>query len=135
NLSARFASYQRIARNKVDHVLGKSAPRRDWAQVYWPEDFTPAQFRAPVILFKRPKQQFYYVKDPQMGWGARTRSGVEIWEMDFHHLEILREPHVRKFGEILREAMGRVSQRSLQPRPPREEDPASRFTVHMQQGS
>ena len=135
NLSARFASYQRIARNKVDHVLGKSAPRRDWAQVYWPEDFTPTPFRAPVILFKRPKQQFYYIKDPQMGWGARTRSGVEIWEMDFHHLEILREPHVRKFGEILREAMGRVSQRSLQPRPPREEDQASRFTVHMQQGS
>jgi amino acid adenylation domain-containing protein len=133
-LRAQIASYQRIARNKVDHVLGKSAPRRDWSQVYWPEDFTPARFQAPVILFKRPKQQFYYVKDPQMGWGARTRSGVEIWEIDFHHLEILREPHVRKFGEILRDAMSRVSQRSLQPRP-REEDQASRFTVHMQQGS
>ncbi len=135
NLSARFASYQRIARNKVDHVLGKSAPRRDWSQVYWPEDFTPARFRAPVILFKRPKQQFYYIKDPQMGWGARTRSGVEIWEMDFHHLEILREPHVRKFGEILREAMGRVSQRSLKPQARIDDPQASQFTVHMQQGS
>lgn len=135
SLSARFASYQRIARNKVDHVLGKSAPRRDWSQVYWPEDFTPAQFRAPVILFKRPKQQFYYVKDPQMGWGARTRSGVKIWEMDFHHLEILREPHVRRFGEILKEAMGRVSQRNLRPQAKTEDPQASRFTVHMQQGS
>lgn len=114
-LRARFAFYQRIARNKVAHALGKSAPRRDWSQVYWPKGFTPARFRAPVILFKRPKQQFYYIKDPQMGWGARTQSGVEICEIDFHHLEILREPHVRKFGEKLRKAMARVSRRSLQP--------------------
>jgi hypothetical protein len=70
-----------------------------------------------------------------MGWGARTRSGVEIWEMDFHHLEILREPHVRKFGEILREAMGRVSQRSLKPQARIDDPQASQFTVHMQQGS
>ena len=82
-LRATIGSYQRIARNKVDHVLGKSAPRRDWSQVYWPETFTSAQFRAPVILFKRPKQQFYYIKDLLIGWGARTRSGVEIWEWIF----------------------------------------------------
>ena len=128
-LRARFAFYQRIARNKVDHVLGKSAPRRDWSQVYWPEDFTPPRFRAPVILFKRPKQQFYYIKDSQLGWGSRTQGGVEICEIDFHHLEILREPHVRKFGEKLRKAMAQVSRRSLQPQAPTEDHEASRLTV------
>ena len=40
-----------------------------------------------------------------MGWGARTESGVEIQEADFHHLEILREPQIRKFGEKLAECM------------------------------
>jgi amino acid adenylation domain-containing protein len=135
-LRARFAFYQRVARSKVDHVLGKSAPRRDWSQVYWPEGFTPTRFRAPVLLFKRPKQQFYYIKDPQMGWGARTQGGVEICEIDFHHLEILREPHVRKFGEKLREAMAQVSRRGVQPQAPSEDHEASRLTVqHMQQGS
>ena len=89
-----------------------------------------------MILFKRPKQQFYYIKDPQMGWGARTRSGVEICEMDFHHLEILREPHVRKFGEILRKAMARVSRRNLQPQRRPEDHEAHELTVqHMQQCS
>jgi thioesterase domain-containing protein/acyl carrier protein len=108
SLGARLASYQDVARKKVGNLLGKSSPRTDWPQAYWPEGFTPSRFRAPVILFKRPKQQFYYIKDPQMGWGARTQSGVEIHEFDFHHLEILREPHVRKFGEKLAEVIKRV---------------------------
>jgi thioesterase domain-containing protein len=70
------------------------------------------RFRAPVVLFKRPKQPFFYVNDPQMGWGARTETGVEIFEVDFHHEEILREPHVRQFGEKLAECMARVSARN-----------------------
>ena len=37
-----------------------------------PKNFISRRFRAPVILFKRPKQPFYYINDPQMGWGART---------------------------------------------------------------
>ena len=82
-----------------------------------------------MILFKRPKQQFYYIKDSQLGWGSRTQGGVEICEIDFHHLEILREPHVRKFGEKLRKAMAQVSRRSLQPQAPTEDHEASRLTV------
>ncbi|HXO35765.1 MAG TPA: amino acid adenylation domain-containing protein [Candidatus Acidoferrales bacterium] len=115
SLGARLASYQNVARKKVGNWLGKSSARTDWPRVYWPEGFTPSRFKAPVILFKRPKQQFYYIKDPQMGWGVRTQSGVEIHEIDFHHLEILREPHVRKFGQKLAEAISRVSQRTVPP--------------------
>jgi thioesterase domain-containing protein len=44
-----------------------------------------------------------------MGWGKRTTTGVEIHEVDFSHLEILREPHVRVFGEDLAECVARVS--------------------------
>jgi thioesterase domain-containing protein len=90
-----------------------------------------------VILFKRPKQQFYYIKDPQMGWGVRTQGGVEVHEIDFHHLEILREPHVRKFGQKLAEAISRVSQLSVPPpRASSQDKQASLVTVqHMQRGS
>jgi cell division ATPase FtsA len=49
-----------------------------------------------------------------MGWGARSKSGVEIHELDFHHQEILREPHVRRFGETLAECVERVSRRAEQ---------------------
>jgi thioesterase domain-containing protein len=131
NLAERLASYKRVAENKVDHLLGKKAPRTDWYETYWPEDFTPARFRAPVILFKRPKQQFYYINDPQMGWGRRSESGVEIHEVDFHHMEILREPHVRQFGRTLAECMARVNQRNLQESSA--ENPQSSLTLSGQQ--
>jgi thioesterase domain-containing protein len=108
-LSERLASYKNLAEKKVDLLLGKTAPRTDWEQTYWPEDFTPPRFRAPVVLFKRPKQPFYYISDPQMGWGRRSETGVEVHEIDFNHLEILREPHVRQFGETLAQCIARVS--------------------------
>jgi thioesterase domain-containing protein len=114
NLSDRLASYKRVAGNKLDLVRGKKTRRTDWQEAYWPRDFTPSRFRAPVVLFKRPKQQFYYINDPQMGWGRRSESGVAIHEIDFHHLEILREPHVRRFGETLAEYMTRLSRRHTQ---------------------
>jgi amino acid adenylation domain-containing protein len=112
-LRERLATYKSLAEKKVDLLLGKTAPRTDWEQTYWPEDFTPPRFRAPVVLFKRPKQQFYYISDPQMGWGRRSETGVEVHEIDFNHLEILREPHVRQFGETLAQCIARVSQRIM----------------------
>jgi len=86
-----------------------------------------------VILFKRPKQPFFYVKDPQMGWGARSQSGVEIHEIEFSHLEILREPHVRIFGEKLAERMLRLSQRTLTPRSIPESSEPARLITSLQQ--
>jgi amino acid adenylation domain-containing protein len=109
SLSQRIATYKRVAGNKVQNLVGAKPVRTDWQQAYWPEGFTPTRFRAPVILFKRPKQPFYYVDDPHMGWGARAGGGVEIHEVDFHHLEILREPHVRIFGRELADCVARVT--------------------------
>jgi thioesterase domain-containing protein/acyl carrier protein len=113
NLAERWASYKRVAENKVQSLVGKKTPRTDWQQAYWPENFNPPRFRAPVILFKRPKQPFYYINDPQMGWGIRSEGGVDTHEIDFHHLHILREPHVRFFGEKLAEYIERISRSNL----------------------
>ncbi len=104
-LAERLASYKRAAGNKVQNLTGSKLARTDWRQAYWPEDFTPARFRAPVVLFKRRKQPFYYINDPQMGWAERSERGVTIHEVEFQHAEILREPHVRVFGEKLAEHM------------------------------
>jgi thioesterase domain-containing protein len=109
SLSERLNSYKRVARNKAQNLVGAAPARNDWKQAYWPENFMATRFRAPVILFKRPKQPFYYINDPQMGWGARTTTGVQIHEVDFHHLEILREPHVKTFGEELAECVARAT--------------------------
>lgn len=109
DFSARLASYKRVAERKMQHLVGKKSARTDWQQAYWPENFTPARFQAPVILFKRPSQPFYYIHDPQMGWGARTENGVRIFEVQFDHMQILREPHIRIFGEKLSECVAEVS--------------------------
>jgi thioesterase domain-containing protein/acyl carrier protein len=73
-----------------------------WKETYWPsEGFAAPRFKAPVLLFKRPRQPFYYIRDPQMGWGARSTGGVEICEINCGHTEVLREPYVRIIGQIL----------------------------------
>jgi amino acid adenylation domain-containing protein len=112
-LSERLAAYKRVAEGKVGLPRRKETPRTDWQEAYWPEGFTAARFQAPVILFKRPKQPFYYIKDPLMGWGARSEAGVEVCEVDFDHQEILREPHIRKFAKKLAERLARVNQRAV----------------------
>jgi amino acid adenylation domain-containing protein len=114
NFKERLATYKRAAETNVLIATGQKSGRTDWQERYWPENFTPQRFRAPVVLFKRPKQQFYYVNDREMGWGKRSESGVEIHEINFHHLNILREPHVRQFGEVLAQWMTRISLRSSQ---------------------
>lgn len=133
NFTERLAAYARLAGNRFQTLVGKKPARADWPNTYWPEDFIPSQFRAPVILFKRPKQPFFYVKDPQMGWGARSQSGVEIHEVEFSHLEILREPHVRIFGEKLAERMLRLNQRTLSPLSMPESSEPARLITSIQQ--
>jgi condensation domain-containing protein len=59
--------------------------------------------------FKRPKQPFDYINDPQMAWGERSQGGVTVHVVDFSHLEILREPHVGIFGKKLAEYIGEPS--------------------------
>ncbi len=115
SFSERLASYKRVAQSKAQNLVGSKPARTDWRQVYWPTDFRPPRFHAPVILFKRPKQPFYYVDDPHMGWSQRTASGVEVHEVEFSHLEILREPHIRIFGKNISERIGRMMLTELSP--------------------
>jgi len=73
-----------------------------WNRAYWPDkDFQPPRFRAPVLLFKRPRQPFFYVRDPLLGWGSRSMGNVETCELNCGHYEMLREPHVRLVGQTL----------------------------------
>ena len=97
--SEQMATIQRV----LTRVMGRDQ-RADsgWGKAYWPDEmFKPPRFRAPVILFKRARQPFYYVRDPEMGWGARSEGGVEICEMNCGHIEVLREPYVAVIGEKL----------------------------------
>ncbi len=83
-----------------------SGPRPSWKEAYWPGlEFRQPRFRAPVVMFKRPRQPFFYIKDSQMGWGRRSLGGVELHTFNLDHENLLREPHIKKIGEILRKRL------------------------------
>jgi amino acid adenylation domain-containing protein len=108
HLASKLKLWKRALRKNFRSIAesGKPEVRSDWREFYWPGNgFKPARFRAPVLLFKKPKQPFYYVKDSKMGWGARSESGVEIQIVNFRHVEMLREPYVQLMGEKLASRM------------------------------
>ena len=108
----RFRNFLALSLDKqfetVSRVFKRIAAPNDansgsgWNRAYWPDkDFQPPRFWAPVLLFKRPRQPFFYVRDPQMGWGSRSMGNVETCELKCGHYEMLREPHVRLVGQTL----------------------------------
>ena len=99
----------RTLTRKVHHVATLSRPvETSWSKLYWPgKDFKVPRFEAPIALFKRPKQPFYYVKDEAMGWGERSRGGVHIYRIDFPH-RVLRDPYVRELASRLLECIART---------------------------
>ena len=106
----RLGTVQRIFKRLAGQ---NGTPKRGWAHAYWPDEgFQPPQFRAPVILFKSPKQPFYYVRDPEMGWGARTTGGVQICEVACGHYEVLRQPHVAVIANGLAERLREIHEQT-----------------------
>jgi thioesterase domain-containing protein len=103
----KFAALRRTVARRIaprNHFGGNG-----WQRAFWPgEDFQPPRFRAPVLLFKRPRQPYVRSRDPEMGWGARSLSGVEICEIECGHFEMLREPHVSVISQKLSNQLGAI---------------------------
>jgi len=122
----RFQNLRALPLNKqlatVRRVFGRVSspanthPKTGWSGTYWPgEDFRPPQLRAPVLLFKRPRQPYFYIRDPQMGWGSRSSGGVETFEIRCGHVEMLREPYVRLVGQTLGQRLQAIRQQGKAP--------------------
>jgi amino acid adenylation domain-containing protein len=104
-LTEQMRSAVRNIRHVVRKLLGRK-PETEWGKSYWPDQaFQPATFHGRVTLFKRPKQPYYYVNDPQMGWGARALAGVDVRVMPIMHEEMLHEPHVQVLGRELADCL------------------------------
>jgi thioesterase domain-containing protein len=109
-LKEQLATLGRVLRR----LAGRNGPNESgWGKAYWPgEDFQPPRFRAPVLLFKRPRQPYFYVRDPLMGWGARSMGGTDICEIECEHYEMLRPPHVGVVGQTLARRLQEINQRA-----------------------
>jgi hypothetical protein len=70
----------------------------------------PHKFGGNITVIKRPKQPYYYVNDPLMGWGTRTTAKVELQLLEVktsQHILLLREPYVRHLAEKLDNSLRR----------------------------
>jgi thioesterase domain-containing protein len=108
-LSEKRATVQRVFKR----LAGRNGSGKTvWTQTYWPgPDFRARQFRTPVLLFKRPRQPYFHVRDPEMGWGARSTGGVTICEVNCGHVEFLRQPYVHLVGQKLSQRLREINAR------------------------
>jgi thioesterase domain-containing protein len=115
----RLPLHQQVAtlRRTIKRLAGLNESRRtEWPRAYWPGDgFELPRFGAPVMLFKGAWQPYYYVRDPEMGWGKRSTGGVEICEMKCGHFELLRLPHVQTVAKCLSHRLREINSRMTEP--------------------
>jgi len=115
NFLQQLRAYKQALQSNLNRLFhGQPSVKTEVHHAYWPQNFVAGRFRARVALFKKPKQPFFYVKDPYMGWAARSEGGVDVHEINLDHLEILREPHVKTMGELLAADLRRVRENSKQ---------------------
>ena len=97
-------------RKKARKLSGRVENEKSaWQQSYWPgKDFQPPKYHGRITLFKIPRQPFYYVRDPFMGWGNRTTGGVDIEFIRSEHLKLLRQPYVQELGQKLSQCLQRA---------------------------
>jgi thioesterase domain-containing protein len=113
SLSGKAWHYKQAVKNRWRRLLlGEPKPFSPWTRAVWPEEeFHPKQFRAPAIVFKRRRQPYFKVKDPKMGWGGRSLSGIKVCTVNVAaHEEMLREPAVHVMAEELKDILHRMKQ-------------------------
>jgi len=107
-------------------VLGTekaASPKHTWNDHYWPKNFVSPKYSGDILVLKRPRQPYYYVRDPLLGWGNRTSGTVEAVHINSPHSFVLREPYVTEVGKLLSQALAKLTGRK--PLPASDEQPAT----------
>jgi amino acid adenylation domain-containing protein len=116
--------FSRRAKSASQEEQGEGLPKGiDWPTAFWPgKDFVPAKFGGKITVFKNPKQPYFYVRDPLMGWGTRSTVDVELHEVNTRHGFFMREPYVRELAQRLSQCLYRSRSESSQPKNRLKED-------------
>ncbi len=71
------------------------------------EAYTPSPYPGKITLF-RPNRLFSGMEDPQFGWGALARDGVDVHQLPFAPRGMLVEPFVRQLADKLKKSLAGV---------------------------
>ncbi len=83
-------------------------------QALWDErvfpgpSFVPPKVDAPITVFRVKEQPPWRIKDERLGWGDRTRGGVDLHHVDGVHTDFMRPPHVAVLARELNIALSKV---------------------------
>ncbi len=101
---ARLASLSRWGGSLFRILLGDARPPREngrtdsqsaWAQRHFPgPGWRPPVVRCRIDVFRTEHQPYWRPRDRELGWGNRTRGGVEVHFVAGDHDTFLREEHV-----------------------------------------
>jgi len=107
---AQVSHYKDVVKRRLKEFFSHDTePVNPWTKAIWPgKEFQIRHFHAPVLLFRRPKQPYFNVKDRGMGWNLRSLSGVTARMVNATHWEMLREPAVGVIGAELKKALQRI---------------------------
>jgi thioesterase domain-containing protein/acyl carrier protein len=113
SLSEKRRTILKWLRDRANHLDARNnGARSAWPAAYWPgETFAPPRFGGKITVLKRPKQPYYYVRDPLMGWGTRSTGKVELQVIEAHtkeHILLFREPYVYELAEKLADCLRRA---------------------------
>jgi amino acid adenylation domain-containing protein len=87
------------------------------------QQYRPKAFAGRVILFRSNHKPLGQVADPRAGWNTYASRGIEIFEVEGNHENILLEPQVQSVAERLRACLDHASSEHSVPAvnaPPRE---------------
>ena len=86
----------RIARLPQQH----NKVRKICLQAY--REYVPQSFPGRVILFRSSQKPLRGVRDPHLGWNTYVPRGLEVYDVEGNHENILLEPQVRCVAEQLK---------------------------------
>jgi hypothetical protein len=75
-------------------------------------EFMPPTCAGRITVFKTPKQPWYHINDPLLGWGTRTTGVVETQLVDAIHQYLLVDPYARRLAEKLADSLAHASSRA-----------------------
>jgi acyl transferase domain-containing protein/thioesterase domain-containing protein len=63
--------------------------------------YAPAPYPNGIILFRVLNNPSFFIDDKTLGWSKLVGGGIRVYEVDAFHKNIMKEPNIRKVGEIL----------------------------------
>lgn len=91
-----------------------------WRARVWPgRSFVPPRYRGEITVLAAGRQAYYRLRDPTLGWAARSDRPVQVHILPGDHQSLLRAPNVGAVAEALAGCVAEARELHGRPAPAR----------------